>query len=185
MKSLVSLLLANFTGNMLQKLSGKSAALRCNDNSPALQCRVSERTGSVASRRTISFSDWGLRPSLRGGNVLPSVPALKVPGYAHASRCDETRISLPVAGSVYRQLTLTTPGAPAGHWNVTVTPTFEISARDLTDQQLAASKRSFADYRVTKREFGNVQNDEVTGFHIIGPDILSIHFKPAQPPTLC
>ena len=44
---------------------------------------------------------------------------------------------LPVAGSVYRQITLTTPGAQPGHWNVTVTPTFETSARELTDQQLA------------------------------------------------
>ena len=44
---------------------------------------------------------------------------------------------LPVAGSVYRQITLTTPGAQAGHWHVTVTPTFETSARELTDQQLA------------------------------------------------
>lgn len=35
---------------------------------------------------------------------------------------------LPVAGSVYRQLTLTTPGAQAGHWHVTVTPAFETSA---------------------------------------------------------
>ena len=44
---------------------------------------------------------------------------------------------LPVAGSVYRQITFTTPGAPAGHWNVTVTPTFETSACELTDKQLA------------------------------------------------
>ena len=42
-----------------------------------------------------------------------------------------------MAGSVYCQITLTTPGAQAGHWNVTVTPTFETSARELTDQQLA------------------------------------------------
>ena len=44
---------------------------------------------------------------------------------------------LPVAGSVYRQITLTTPGAQAGHWNVTVTPAFETGARELTDKQLA------------------------------------------------
>ena len=44
---------------------------------------------------------------------------------------------LPVAGSVYRQITLTTPGAQAGHWHVTVTPAFETSARELTDQQFA------------------------------------------------
>ena len=44
---------------------------------------------------------------------------------------------LPVTDSVYRQITLTTPGAQAGHWNVTVTPTFETSARELTDKQLA------------------------------------------------
>ena len=43
----------------------------------------------------------------------------------------------PVAGSVYRQITLTTPGAQAGHWHVTVTPAFETSARELTGQQLA------------------------------------------------
>ena len=46
-------------------------------------------------------------------------------------------MSLPVAGSVYRQITLTTPGAQAGHWHVTVTPTFETSVREMTDQQLA------------------------------------------------
>ncbi len=44
---------------------------------------------------------------------------------------------LPVADSVYRQITFTTPGAQTGHWNVTVTPTVETSARELTDQQLA------------------------------------------------
>ena len=44
---------------------------------------------------------------------------------------------LPVADSVYRQITLTTPGVQACHWHVTVTPTFETSARELTDQQLA------------------------------------------------
>jgi len=44
---------------------------------------------------------------------------------------------LPVAGSVYRQITHTTPGAQAGHWHVTVTTAFETSARELTDQQLA------------------------------------------------
>ena len=42
-----------------------------------------------------------------------------------------------MAGSVYRQITLTTPGAQAGHWNVTVTPAFETSAHELTDQQFA------------------------------------------------
>ena len=45
--------------------------------------------------------------------------------------------ALPLADSVYRQITLTTPGTKAGHWNVTVTPTFETSARELTDKQLA------------------------------------------------
>lgn len=44
---------------------------------------------------------------------------------------------LPLAGSVDRKITLITPGAQAGHWNVTVTPAFETSARELTDQQLA------------------------------------------------
>ena len=42
-----------------------------------------------------------------------------------------------MADSVYRQITLTTPGAQAGHWHVAVTPAFETSARELTGQQLA------------------------------------------------
>ena len=44
---------------------------------------------------------------------------------------------LPLADSVYRQIPLTTPGAQAGHWLVTVTSAFETSAREPTDQQLA------------------------------------------------
>ena len=38
---------------------------------------------------------------------------------------------------MYRQITLTTPGAQVGHWHVTVTPTFDTSARELTDEHLA------------------------------------------------
>lgn len=47
--------------------------------------------------------------------------------------------------SVYSQITLTTPGAQAGHWHVTVTPSFETSVRELTDKQLAKAGNRLAE----------------------------------------
>ena len=76
-----------------------------------------------------------------GIHSLP--PPHPAPGWANSGACPRNwpkqwaQDVLPVAGSMYRQITLTTPGAQACHWHVTVTPAFETSARELTDQQLA------------------------------------------------